>query len=581
MHIGAGNYDLKPTITLDGEHEVWSGQEALSRLTAGLATGQTVVVDCYPGVDVDSLIAQIQRANPGAHLVDVESAAGKSADELATMLDRHLGDGRFLGRMVRYPIEDFFDEARLAELPVSDPDRVTVVVGWGAALVQPEAARLVIVDIARWEIQLRFRAGASNWRAENPDEDVLRKFKRGYFVEWRTADMHKFSLWDRADYWLDANDVDNPKMLRGAAIRAALDQAARRPFRVVPYFDPGPWGGQWVREVCGLDSEPENFAWCFDCVPEENSMLFDVNGTVVEAPAMNLVQKRPKELLGELTHARFGPEFPIRFDMLDTMGGGNLSLQVHPLVGYIRSMFGMSYTQDESYYMLDAAPDAVVYLGTKAGTAPDAMEAALRRAQTGEEDFAAEEFVNTYPARRHDHFLIPAGTVHCSGADSMVLEISATPYIFTFKMWDWGRLGLDGRPRPISIEHAMNNIAWERDDEFCRRELVNAVEPLADGDGWREERTGLHELEFIETRRHWISGICDHNTRGTVHVKNLVAGAEAIIESPTDAFEPFVVHYAETFIVPAAVGRYTVRPYGTAEGQEIATLTAFVRGTER
>ena len=163
----------------------------------------------------------------------------------------------------------------------------------------------------------------------------------------------------------------------------------------------------------------------------------------------------------------------------------------------------------------------------------------------------------------------------------MVLEISATPYIFTFKMWDWGRLGLDGKPRPIHLAHGLANIQWDRTTAWVRDHLVNQVTPVAQGDGWREERTGLHEREFIETRRHWFTGPAPHDTggleRGSVNVLNLVEGEEAGIESPDRAFEPFVVHYAETFIVPAAVGRYTIRPHGAAIGRECATIKASIR----
>jgi mannose-6-phosphate isomerase class I len=276
-------------------------------------------------------------------------------------------------------------------------------------------------------------------------------------------------------------------------------------------------------------------------------------------------------------YRRFGAEFPIRFDFLDTVGGGNLSLQVHPLTEYIREHFGMAYTQDESYYMLDAEPGAEVYLGLKTGIEPEQMVRDLEIAQRGEADFPAERYVNQFPARKHDHFLIPAGTVHCSGKDSMVLEVSATPYIFTFKLWDWGRVGLDGIPRPIHLQHGVRNIQWERTTAWVQTNLVNHFVPVASGDGWREERTGLHELEFIETRRHWFTGTVLHNTNDTVHVLNLVEGEEAVVESPDGAFEPYVVHYAETFIVPAAVGRYTIRPHGSSVGKECGTMLAYVR----
>ena len=87
----------------------------------------------------------------------------------------------------------------------------------------------------------------------------------------------------------------------------------------------------------------------------------------------------------------------------------------------------MAYTQDESYYLLEAGPEAGVYLGLKEGIEPAAMTRDLQVAQAGGPPFPADQYANCWPARNHDHFLIPAGTVHCSGANSMVLEISATP----------------------------------------------------------------------------------------------------------------------------------------------------------
>jgi mannose-6-phosphate isomerase class I len=310
-------------------------------------------------------------------------------------------------------------------------------------------------------------------------------------------------------------------------------------------------------------------------VPEENSLVLRFGDVAVEMPAQSVVCHQPAALLGPVVYDRFGAEFPIRFDFLDTMGGGNLSLQVHPLTEYIHRTFGMAYTQDESYYLMDAGPEAAVYLGLTTDVDRETMLAELAEAERGERPFDAARHVNRWPARKHDHFLIPGGTVHCSAAGAMVLEISATPYIFTFKLWDWDRLGLDGLPRPTNLTHAAANIQWDRQTDWVRENLVNRTVPLGSGDGWREERTGLHELEFLETRRHWFTGTVPHQTKNTVQVFNLVDGAEAIVESPDGAFDPFVVHYAETFVVPAAVGAYTIRPQGSA--QSSATIKAFVR----
>jgi hypothetical protein len=253
---------------------------------------------------------------------------------------------------------------------------------------------------------------------------------------------------------------------------------------------------------------------------------------------------------------------------------------VHPLTGYIREHFGIHYTQDESYYLVEAGEGARVYLGLKEGVDPGRMIADLRASESSEAVFDDTAHIQSWPARRHDHFLIPGGTVHCSGRDCMVLEISATPYIFTFKLWDWGRLGMDGKPRPINIGHGIRNIQWNRTEKWVGANLVNRIEPVAEGDGWKEERTGLHELEFIETRRHRFTGRVVHHTGQGVNVLTLVEGREAVVESPGGAFDPFVVHYAETFIVPAAVGSYTITPCGESEGKECITIKAYIRKPE-
>lgn len=579
-------YDRWPATAMDESHQVWSGADAWTTLSAAArrtTKDPVVAVDCYPGVDVTGLVDAATSSLPGWRVVNVEDVAAKSIAEIDAMIADNLTDDRVFGVMSLLTLDSFFDSWAVNALrkELEATRGPVLLVGWGATMIAPAADVTVLADLARWEAQLRQRAGAPNWRCNNYDEDNLRKYKRSFFIEWRVADRHKRPLFDTVDFVLDSNkSVSSAKLITGDTFRAGLRLTSERPFRVVPFFDPGVWGGQWMKEVCGLPDDQENYAWCFDCVPEENSLFLKVQGEIFELPSIDLVFQHPRELLGAKTFARFGAEFPIRFDFLDTMEGGNLSLQVHPLTDYIQNTFGMHYTQDESYYMLDATQDAVVYLGLKTGTDKAQMLDALETASTGAESFDADQFINQFPARKHDHFLIPAGTVHCSGAGSMVLEISATPYIFTFKMWDWDRVGLDGKPRPIHLEHAKQNIQWDRNTEWTQANLVGQISRVAEGDGWVEERTGLHELEFIEVRRHWFEKSVLHDTHGTVNVLNLVEGPEAIVESPTGAFPPFVVHYAETFIIPAQVGEYTVSPHGPGIGRRLGTVKASVRGTE-
>ncbi len=586
-------YDRYPTVPLPSGESVTTGGNAwhqVRTVAQDRAAGHAplIMVDSYPGVDLPELIRQLGTVWPEAEIIDVEDAAAKPIAEIDARIADNLTNDRVFGVISHLQVDAFYDQDRLAALAdrIAGRTVATVLVGWGATLVGAAPDALVLVDLARWEIQQRQRAGAPNWRCDNRDEDNLRKYKRGFFVEWRVADRHKRTLFDKIDFLLDGNAIGHssgvdrePGMITGDAFRGALAAAVRSPLRVVPFFDPGVWGGHWMQDKLGLDPESANYAWCFDCVPEENSLLLTDGAGVVEIPAMDLVLTEPRGLLGEKTFARFGAEFPIRFDFLDTVGGGNLSLQVHPLTDYITDTFGMHYTQDESYYLLDADDDAVVYLGLKSGIDPDAMVADLRAAQQADHPFDAEKYVNSFPARKHDHFSIPAGTVHCSGANSMVLEISATPFIFTFKLWDWGRVGLDGIPRPVHLDHGAANIQWHRDTEWVTDNLLQGpVELRRDGDVV-EERTGLHELEFIEVRRHWFAEQADHDTDGTVNVLNLVEGDEVEVISPTGAFAPYRIHYAETFLIPAVVGRYRIRRTENSRSTRFATVKAAVRGT--
>lgn len=571
MNTKYANYDKFPFIKATGN--AYSGfaeiREALENSDA-----RVTIVDCYPVVDVKSLAEGLGDLFDHVFYSDTCAFYG---DELTAKMQKNLTDDRIFGVMTTDRLADYFISEKIEEMrrEIKAADGKVLVLGVGAMLVWDEGLT-IHASVARWESQLRFRKGAPNWNCLNFDMDPLTKFKRGYFVEWRLADKHKLDFHEKFDYYMDTNQIDCPKMVARADYDRAMAAAVATPFRVVPYFDPGVWGGQWMKEVCGLDKTQKNFAWCFDCVPEENSILYDFDGVKVEMPAMDVVLHCGKELLGERVQARYGNEFPIRFDFLDTMGGGNLSLQVHPTTDYIQKTFNMRYTQDESYYILDCEDDGCVYLGAKTDAVPEEFIGALENAQeTGEID--VERFVNKWHAKKHDHFLIPAGTLHCSGSNTMVLEISATPYIFTFKLWDWGRLGLDGKPRPINIKHGSRVIQYNRNTEWVRDNLIGQVTPVEETDTYISEKTGLHAFEPIETVRHWFTGDTLHKANGSVCVMNLVEGEEAEVVSPTNAFAPYTVHYAETFIIPANVGDFILRPTEKTKGTRLATIKAYIR----
>jgi mannose-6-phosphate isomerase class I len=538
-----------------------------------------MAMELYAGTHEDEILSALTEAFP--HCVYDTRQWMKPEGAVRAMTERYMTDDVLFGYVSPLSIEDYFEPSLLSKVKdeiaakTINGDKM-ILVGSGASLFAPEDALLVYADMARWEIQQRFRRHeVKALGVDNRQDPVSVQYKRGYFNDWRILDHLKEDLMPEVQFWLYTNMAGDPKMTDSETLRRGMEQTVRGPFRVVPFFDPAPWGGQWMKEVCDLDRSQPNYGWCFDCVPEENSLYLEAEGTLFELPSQDVVLAHSRELLGQQVWARFGKSFPIRFDFLDTMGGGNLSLQVHPTNEFAQKEFGLPYTQDESYYLLDAADNAVVYLGLKEGVDKVQMIEDLRAAQRGEILFDAEKYVNKLPAKKHDHYLIPAGTIHCSGHDSMVLEISSTPSIFTFKLWDWARLGLDGKPRPINVERGKYVIQWDRTTPFVKSQIANHFEVLSDEEGIKEERTGLHPNEFIETRRHTFARPVEHNTRDGVNVLNLVDGEAALIESPEGKFEPFEVHYAETFIIPACIGRYTIKPL---QG-ECMTIKAYVRQT--
>lgn len=571
-------YDKRPATIIEGFLlDGW--ERTTDHLNKKMTDYNVLMIECYTGVDHDELVTNLQSIDHSLFIHTSELM--KSEQQVRELTQHYMTDDVLFGIISNLSILDFFDEEKLQEakdLLAKSNNKQIIILGLGASLLSSEGI-LVYADMPRWEIQMRMRAGkAKGLGLDNSKEPFSFQYKRGYFNDWRVLDKHKRTLYEQVDFWLDTTIPNEPKLIDKETFSRGMEVTSTKPFRVMPFFDPAPWGGQWMKKVMNLDQSKVNYGWCFDCVPEENSLILKVNNVDFEMPSVNLVYTKSKELLGEPVEARFGKEFPIRFDLLDTFDGGNLSFQVHPTTQFSQENFGIHYTQDESYYMIDAKNDAYVYLGLKNGINKDEMIQDLEKAEnTPGFSFDADKYANKIPAKKHDHFLIPAGTVHCSGINGLVLEISSTPNLFTFKMWDWDRLGLDGKPRPSNVKRGKQVIQWNRDTDYVHDQLYNHFEILSENENYTEEKTGLHRNEFIETRRHTFAKPVTHFTDGSVNVLNLVEGEEVIVESPKGEFEPFIVHYAETFIVPECVKEYTIRPYGKSEGKECKTIKAYVR----
>jgi mannose-6-phosphate isomerase class I len=276
-----------------------------------------------------------------------------------------------------------------------------------------------------------------------------------------------------------------------------------------------------------------------------------------------------ERVLGSRVAERFGGSFPIRFDYLDTLDGGHLSLQCHPRHDYACDTFGLAYTQDESYYVMETSPGAGVFLGLRDDADLDLFRRSAERAESGAE-LDAEQFVVLHPAEKHRLYLIPAGTRHASGAGNVVLEISATPYLYTLRFYDWLRRDLDGELRPVHVAHAFANLDGRRRG-VALGELVRDPSVVRHENAAVELQLGRSPDLFFAVHRLDFPDAATDDTADTFHVLNLVAGEE--VEIVTGQGDGHALSYAETVVVPATVGGYTLR---RVTGPDCKVVKAFV-----
>jgi mannose-6-phosphate isomerase class I len=344
-------------------------------------------------------------------------------------------------------------------------------------------------------------------------------------------------------------------------------------FRVRPWFEPGAWGGQWIKHnIPGISPDAANYAWSFELIVPENGLMLGSSGRMLEVSFDTLMFHAGENVVGQACYKTYGDEFPIRMDYLDNKKGGNLSIQCHPQREYCRRMFGEVLTQEETYYMMHCWDDAVVYLGFKEDIDPAAFEKALTESHRDNTPLDVPRYVNSIKARQHDLYLMPPGTLHSSGRDNLVLEISTTPYIFTFKMYDWLTLDMDGMPRPLNIRRAMENVDFERKGKAVDRTLVSRPALLEEGDGFELWHLPTHEDHSYDVHRFHLTGSASVTTEGKCHVINLVEGNS--IEINTASGMRYVLHYAETAVIPAAAGSYTIT---NTDGGRAMVVKAFMK----
>ena len=468
-----------------------------------------------------------------------------------------LADDPDFATIPRCPLSDFFDK-------VPDPPRaetrLALVIGPGAALVPHD--ELWYADLPKRHAEAAVTSGQGR-NLGQPADDQSPTTRRLFYVDWPLLDRHRELIADSIDCWIDTQDAGHPRWLTGEVLRASLRELSGMPFRTRPTFNTTSWGGHWAQERLGFNPEARNTALGYELIaPESGILLGSAPDRAVEVPFQLLVSLHPAPVLGPGVHERFGASFPIRFDYLDTFGGTSLSVHCHPQADYMRTVFGWPYTQHESYYIMLSEPGNLVYLGLRGDGDLDLFEERAREAVSSATAFDVEEFVQTFPADPHQLFLIPAGTPHGSGAGNVVLEVSATPYLYSLRFYDWLREDAEGVPRPVHVGHAFRNLDVHRRGAQVRQDLVQQARTMDSGPGWRLESIGQLPEMFFEVQRLVLAAhaTARQDLEERFHVLNLVEGNGVTIRTHDAAtgWREQPLAYAETVVIPAAVGHYEV-----------------------
>jgi mannose-6-phosphate isomerase class I len=503
------------------------------------------------------------------------------AADLAGALAARYADVRVLDTATRYaPWDTVVERTTSAELP-DDPDFVRLADGSLADLLDvrehdgPPAAGVLLVhgpgaallphdvlwyaDRPKRHAEAEITAGAGRNLGQRHGAGSTRRL---FYVDWPLLDRHRDTLLADVDRFIDVQDPDRPTSVHGATLRRTAAELASRPFRTRPFFNSTSWGGHWAQQELGVNPDAPSTALGYELIAPESGVLVGENAEAqVEIPFAAVVALHPAEVLGADVHARFGTSFPVRFDYLDTVGGGSLSVHCHPQPEYMARVFGWPYTQHETYYLMETDGGRSIYLGLHEDVDVTTFNAQAHAAAHDGVPFDITDHVQEHPATAHQLYLVPAGTPHGSGEGNVVLEISATPYLYSLRFYDWLRRDAAGRQRPVHVEHAFRNLDTTRQGKAVHEQLIQDARVLRSGDTWCEELIGALPEMFFEVRRLVLDGggQAPQRTGGSFHVWTLVEGDAAVF---TAGERTQRLAYAETLVVPASVGDYTVAADG-------------------
>ncbi len=529
-----------------------------------------------------NLISQQLRLR-SLELVTVDFAAGvyKSGEEINAMIDPLLEWDRekdptlLYGRLFGGGYEAIFDEARYAGFKKrldglkKTPGKVVIVFGNGCAVkeLRPLYDTICFFDVTPKESILRARRGQFANLGDSTARPASQVIRRCYYADFEMALEVRGELIreNLIDYYIASDSPGGASLLPRDAFNAVLAALVRYPLRAKPVYLEGVWGGTYVKDLRGLPDAMRNCAWVFDLIPMEVSIVVEAGGKKVEFPFYTFVQKEGLNLMGRQCVDRFGGYFPIRFNYDDTYhSSGNMSIQVHSGHDYNVENYNELGRQDESYYVIATGHGARTYVGFRDDADPKEFIRAIKLADTEYKPVDYEKYVHYEESKPGMQVMLPAGTIHSSGRNQVILEIgSLTIGSYTYKLYDYLRADFDGKPRPIHTWHGERTLAADRNKTWVRRNIVRPPQLTRSGDGWAEYIVGRCDMLYFSLHRFEFEKSIEDDTSDKFHVLTLVDGERVRVRSVENPEHGFQMQFMDIVVVPANMGRYVIENLGT------------------
>ena len=505
----------------------------------------------------------------------------KTSAELDADFAEHLAEDLekdpvlLFGKLFKGRYEDILDiqklsrfENNLKEARTSKNNEVIIVYGCGCTIKSLRSFYDLVLyfDVTPKEVILRARKGLFANLGDNVARPIKTMLRRCYYIDFELAGHHRWDLVknNEIDYYVISNETENLRLIPFASFKTITNALVKYPMRCKPVYIEGIWGGYYIKKLRNLPDSMQNAAWVFDLIPLEVSLVVEAGKHLLEFPFFTFVQKEGEQLMGNDCVKKFGGYFPIRFNYDDSYhSSGNMSIQVHSGHDYNVTNYGEHGRQDESYYIVATGHGAKTFIGFNEGVDPDEF---IREVKKSEKDFTPVEYqkyVNHVQSVPGVQVMLPAGTIHSSGRNQVVLEIGSLSIgSYTYKMYDYLRADLDGIPRPIHTYHGEKVLRKERTTSWVKENLVQEPRLVRSGSNWAEYIVGQHDLLYFSLRRLEFEKTIEDDTCGKFHVLTLVDGEKVIVQSLDNPELSYTQNYLDVVVVPANMGRYVVKNLG-------------------